>query len=384
VKFLPLIFSNLLRKKVRTLFTLLSILVAFLLFAYLAAINTAFGLGVEIAGADRLAIRHKVSLMQPLPESYQARLEAMDGVKRVSHITWFAGIYKDKKNFFAQFPVEPEDFLAVYPEYVLPPEQTKAWMDDRTGAIVGRVTADKYGWKIGDRVPIQGTIFRRPEGSTWEFTIRGIYDGDKPGVDETLFVFQYDYFDEARVVGKGTVGWFIITIDDPDRAVEIAESIDTEFANSRYETKTSTEKAWVQSFADQIGDIGKILRYVLTAVFVTILLVAFNTMAQSVRERTSELGVLKTLGFSNTALLFLVLAESMTLAVLGGFVGLGIGWALITFGGDPSQGLLPQFYIRPREMLAGGGFVIALGLIAGAIPAVEAMRLRIVDALRKV
>jgi putative ABC transport system permease protein len=249
---------------------------------------------------------------------------------------------------------------------------------------VGRQTADKFGWTIGDRVPIQGTIFRRPEGSTWEFTIRGIYDGDKPGVDETLFVFQYDYFDEARVLGKGLVGWYIITIDDPDRAVEIAEAVDARFANSRYETKTSTEKAWVQSFADQIGDIGKILRYVLTAVFITILLVAFNTMAQSVRERTSELGVLKTLGFSNAALLFLVLGESMTLAVLGGFAGLGIGWALITLAGDPSNGLLPQFYVRPLELLLGGLFVIALGLIAGVIPAIEAMRLRIVDALRKV
>jgi putative ABC transport system permease protein len=307
----------------------------------------------------------------------------MDGVTRVSHITWFAGIYKDKKNFFAQFPVEPEDFLAVYPEYVLPPDQMKAWIEDRTGAIVGRQTAEKYGWQIGDRVPIQGTIFRRTEGSTWEFTIRGIYEGDKPGVDETLFVFHYDYFDEARQIGRGLVGWYIIAIDDPSRAVEIAEAIDARFANSRFETKTSTEKAWVQSFADQIGDIGKILRYVLTAVFVTILLVAFNTMAQSVRERTSELGVLKTLGFSNTAILLLVLAESMVLAGLGGFIGLALGWSLITLMGDPTNGLLPQFYIPGRDLSTGVAFVFALGLIAGALPALEAMRLRIVDALRK-
>ena len=192
------------------------------------------------------------------------------------------------------------------------------------------------------------------------------------------------WFDIAQLFLKGLGILPLITIDDSERAVEIAEAVDARFANSRYETKTSTEKAWVQSFADQIGDIGKILRYVLTAVFVTILLVAFNTMAQSVRERTSELGVLKTLGFSNTALFSLVLAESMTLAVLGGFAGLGIGWALITLTGDPSNGLLPQFYVRPAELLLGGLFVIVLGLVAGTFPAIEAMRLQIVDALRKI
>jgi putative ABC transport system permease protein len=384
MKFLPLIWSGLRRKKIRTVVTVFSVLVAFVLFAYLAAIKLAFSLGVDVAGADRLALRHKVSLVQLLPESYQSRLEAMPGVVAVAHATWFGGIYKDRKNFFAQLPVEPERFLDLYPEYVLPPERVEAWKANRAGAVVGRETAERFGFEIGDRIPIQGTIWRKADGGAWELVIEGIYEGAEPGVDETMLLFHYDYFDEAREALQGMVGWYILRIDDPERASEIAANIDATFANSLYETKTSTEKAWVQSFADQIGNIGAILRAVLTAVFFTILLVAGNTMAQSVRERTGELAVLKTVGFSNVAVLAFVLAESLVLACAGGLTGLGLGWLMITVGGDPTGGFLGVFYVRGGDLLIGVALAIGLGLAAGLLPAVQAMRLRIVDALRRV
>jgi len=298
MRFLPLVWKNLLRRKVRTIFTLLSILVAFVLFAYLATIKQAFGMGVELAGNDRLVMTHKVSLIQLLPESYQARMEAIPGVVDVLHQTWFGGIYQEPKNFFMQTPVEPERLFRMYPEFVVSDTAKKAWLANRTGAIVGRSTADKFGWKVGDRVPLQGTIWRKKDGSSlWELTIDGIYEGAKKGTDTTILFFRYDYFSEARQFGEGQVGWYVIRINDPDKAAEIAERIDATFANSPAETKTATEKAFVQGFAQQVGDIGSIMMAILVAVFFTILLVAGNTMAQSVRERTNELAVLKTLGF---------------------------------------------------------------------------------------
>ncbi len=383
MKFWPLIWSNLKRKKLRTLFTVLSIFIAFLLFGYLAAINMAFRMGVDVTGADRLVLRHKVSLIMLLPVSYQERIAQVPGVVDVAHATWFGGIYQDPKNFFAQLPVEPESYLRLYPEFVLPDEQMKAWLEDRTGAVAGRATAEKYGWKIGDRIPLQGTIWRKKDGgSTWEFTLRGIYDGAQEGNDTTQFLFHYDYFDEARWAGEGMVGWYIVRIDNPDRAAEIAKNIDDRFRNSPYETKTETEKAFVQAFAKQVGDIGAIIAAVLSAVFFTILLVAGNTMMQSVRERTNELAVLKTLGYSSQLVLLLVLIESLVLACVGGLLGLGISWLLIRQG-DPTGGALPIFFFPPRDLVLGVAFAVALGLLTGILPAVQAMRLRVVDALRR-
>lgn len=383
MKLLPLVWKNLGRRKVRTTFTLLSILVAFVLFGYLSAITTAFGMGVELTGNDRLVLIHKVSLIQLLPESYQARLEAIPGVIDVCHQTWFGGIYQDPKNFFMQMPVEPERFLRLFPEFKLPEDQKKAWLADRRGAVVGRATAERFGWKIGDRIPIQGTIWRQKDGSaTWEFNLVGIYDGAKKGTDTTQFFFRYDYFNEARQFGEGAVGWYTIKINDPARAAQIAERIDATFANSPYETKTTTEKAFAQAFAKQVGDIGAIMQLILGAVFFTILLVAANTMAQSVRERTSELAVLKTLGFSNALVLTLVLVESLFIASVGGVLGLGLAWLMI-LRGDPTGGALPAFYLPVRSLALGVLFVFGLGLVAGIFPAVQAMRLRIVDALRR-
>jgi putative ABC transport system permease protein len=383
MKFLPLIWRNLLRRKMRTLFTLLSILVAFVLFAFLATIKQAFGYGVELTGADRLIMTHKVSLIQLLPISYMERIAAVPGVTDVLHQTWFGGIYQEPRNFFAQMPVEPERLFRMYPEFIVAEDQKKAWLADRTGAIVGRATADRFGWKIGDRVPIQGTMWRLKNGSsTWEFTIRGIYEGEKKGTDTTNFFFRYDYFNEARGMGDGLVGWYVIRIDDPSRAADIAKQVDSRFANSQAETKTATEKAFLQGFADQVGDIGSMMMAILAAVFFTILLVAGNTMAQSVRERTNELAVLKTLGFSNMGVLLLVLAESVAIAVLGGVVGLAIGWLMIQRG-DPTGGMLPSWYLPPASLAVGAACIFGLGLAAGVLPAMRAMQLRIVDALRR-
>ncbi len=382
MKFLPLLFANLRRKRVRTAFTLLSILVAFLLFGYLGAIRQAFSMGVDMTGADRLLTIHKVSLIQPLPESYQERVKGIAGVIDATHASWFGGIYQDPKNFFAQMAVVAEPFLRMYPEYRVPPEQAQAWLDDREGVLVGRATADRFGWKLGDRIPIQATIWTKKDGSKlWEFNVRAIYDGEK-GVDTTQFLFHYETFKQGRAFGHGTVGWYILRIADPDRAAEVAKAVDAEFANSSAETRTSTEKAFVQAFAKQVGDIGAILTAILSAVFFTMLLVAGNTAAQSVRERTAELAVLKTLGFTNLKVLALVLAESSLLAILGGGLGLGIAAFLISRG-DPTGGALPIFFLPQRDVVLGIALMFVLGLLTGFLPAVNAMRLRIVDALRR-
>lgn len=383
MKFMSIVLANFKRHKLRVTLTLLSIAAAFLLFAYLAAIRHAFKLGVDLAGQDRLVVRHKVSLMQLLPQSYENDIEKLPGVKEALHQTWFGGIYKEPKNFFAQMPVVPEEFLSMYPEFILPEEQKQAWLRTRNGAIVGRNTAERFGWKVGDRVPIQATFWTAKDGGKmWEFDIVGIYDGKEKGTDTTQFLFRHDYFDERRQYGQGQIGWYIIRVADPDQAVEIAKKIDEEFANSPAETKTETEGAFVKAFAEQIGDIGTIVTAILSAVFFTILLVAGNTMAQAVRERTGELGVLKAVGFSDRRVLGLVLTESLLLALIGGGIGLGIGWFLVSQG-DPTNGALPIFFLPRPALVFGIVFMILLGLVAGILPGLQAMRLKTVDALRR-
>ena len=328
MKFLPLLWSSLWRKKIRTIFTLLSMFVAFLLFGLLMTIRGAFGFGVDIAGVDRLVLIHKVSLIMPLPIAYEDRLKATEGVAEVSHQTWFGGVYQDPSNFFAQMVVEPEPFMRIYPEFKIPPDQVTAWLGDRQGAIVGVDLAKRFGWKIGDRIPIVGTIWQPKQGQVWDFNIVGMYDGDA-GVDKTQLFFRYDYLDENRRGGQGLVGWYVVKIADPSQAQQMGAKFDGMFANSSAETKTTTEKGFVEGFAKQVGDIGAIMVAILVAVLFTMLLVAANTMAQSVRERTSEVGVLKTLGFSNGSILALVLGESILIAIIGGALGLGLSWLIV-------------------------------------------------------
>jgi putative ABC transport system permease protein len=382
VKFLPLVWKSLWRRKVRTIFTLLSIFVAFLLFGLLMTIRAAFSMGVDVAGVDRLMVIHKISIVMPLPEAYKERLQAVEGVESVTHQTWFGGVYQDPSNFFGQYALEPETFMKMYPEITLPPEQLQAWLADRQGAIAGRDLADRFGWRVGDRIPIQATIWRKKDDSnTWEFNLVGIHDGE-PGVDKNSFYFRYDYFDEGRGLGDGSVGWYIVKIKDGAQAVQMGRTFDEMFSNSSYETKTTTEKGFLEGFAKQVGDIGAIMIAILSAVLFTILLVVGNTMAQAVRERTSELAVLKTLGFSDVRILSLVLLESMFIAVSGGTLGLGLAWLMIQ-NGDPTGGLLPAFELPRRDLLLGAALMVAVGVAAGLLPAVGAMRIRITDALRR-
>jgi putative ABC transport system permease protein len=383
MRFFHLISSNLKRRKLRTALTFLSIVVAFILYGYLAAIARAMDQGVSLAGADRLFVRHRVSITQPLPESYQRRILSIPGVQAAAHASWFGGIYQDPRNFFAQMAIVPEEYLDLYPEFLLPEDQRLTFIRTRTGAVAGRRLARKYGWQIGDRIPLQATVWVRNNGdTTWEFDLVGIYDGAEEGTDTTNFFFHYDYLDEGRAFGHGLVGWFMVRVQDPERAATAARLIDAEFANSPQETKSETEGAFLRGWAQQIGDITTIMSAILGAVFFTILLVTGNTMAQSVRERSEELGVLKAMGFNNLLTLFLVLGESCLLALLGGATGLAIAWFLIS-SGDPTGGALPIFFFPRQNLLWGILIALALGLAAGWLPARQAMRLRIAEALRR-
>ena len=380
MKFAHLVWGNLMRKKLRTALTLLTIVVAFVLFGMLCAIKQALVGGVELAGADRLIVRHKVSIIQLLPVSYKERMEKIPGVALAVHQTWFGGVYQDPKNFFMQNPVVPEEFLSMHPEFILPSAQKQAWLATRTGAIVGRNTAERFHWKIGDKIPIMSPIWGQ---RIWEFDLVGIFDGRDKGTDTTPMLFRYDYFDEMRVArAKGLVGWYTIRVKDPAKAAEVAKLVDEEFENSSYETKTEPEGAFIQGWASQIGNIALIVAAILAAVFFTILLVTGSTMSQAVRERIGELGMLKAIGFTNGQLLGLVLAESCLLTVLGGGLGLALAW-LVTSRGDPTGGLLPLFHLPAVDLLVGGVISIALGIVTGVLPALQAMRLRVADALRR-
>jgi putative ABC transport system permease protein len=384
MKFFPLIWSNLKRKKLRTILTILSIVVAFILFGILCSVKQALTGGVTMEGASRIIVQHKVSIIQLLPYSYKARMERIPGVDVVSHYTWFGGKFMgDEKYFFMQCPADPENLLAVVPELTLPSDQKKKWLETRTGAIVGRTTAERLHWKIGDKVPIFTPLWRKADGSqTWDFDLVGIYDSKDKNVDTMSMFFRYDYFDEARGFAKGQVGWYTLRVKDPAHAGEVAKLIDQEFENSDYETKTAPEKAFAQAWVKQIGNIALITAAILGAVFFTILLVTGNTMSQGVRERTGELGVLKAVGFTNQQVLVLVIAESCLIAFLGGMIGLGLA-CLIIPGLAKTLTMLPMFYFPGRDLLLGVGLCIALGLLTGVFPALSAMRLRVADSLRR-
>ena len=386
MKFMPLVWRNLMRRKIRTLVTMLAIMVAFLLFGVLMAVRAAFSMGVDVAGADRLMVIHRVSIIQPLPQSYGAKIRATPGVTDLTHANWFGGYYQDPMNFIANMAVDPESWLRLYPEFELPEEQKQAWFRNRGGAIVGVDTARKYNWKVGDRVPLISPIYRKPDGSPWDFTIAGIYDSTKPGVDKTQFFFHYDYMNETLRAAKARfsaiIGWYVFRVGDPATADQLAKRIDAMFENSTAETKTATEKVFASEWAKQIGDIGAIMVAITTLVMGFILFGAGNTMAQSIRERINELGVLKTLGFTDARILAIVLLESCAIAAIGGGIGLLLAWAIIAQG-DPTGGFLPIFHFPPRDLVLGIVLVALLGIGTGLLPALQASRLKIVDALRR-
>lgn len=384
MKFLPFVWRNLMRRKIRTIITTLTIMVAFVLFGALMAIRAAFSMGVDVAGADRLMTIHKVSIIQPLPPSYRDRIRAVEGVTEVTFANWFGAYYQEPTNFVQNMAVDPETWLRIYPEFELPEDQKKAWLADRTGAVIGADLANRWGWKIGDRVPLISPIYRKPDGTPWDFTIRGIYDSTKTGVDKTQFFFHWEYLSQTfRGSPLGDiVGWYIFRVSDPATSDQLAKRIDAMFANSSAETKTATEKAFVSDFAKQVGDIGGIMMAIAAIVMFFILFVAGNSMAQSIRERINELGVLKTLGFGDGRILALVLLESCTIAVIGGGIGLAIAWLIIAQG-DPTNGLLPIFHFPIRDLVFGVLLVFVLGMGTGLLPAMQASRLKIVDALRR-
>jgi putative ABC transport system permease protein len=385
MKFLPLVWRNLMRRKVRTVVTVLTILVAFFLFGALMAIRAAFSMGVEVAGADRLMMIHKVSLIQPLPRSYAQRIRSTEGVTELTHANWFGGYYQEPTNFVQSMAVDPESWLSIYTEYEMPEDQRKTWLSNRTGALIGADLARRYNWKLGDRVPLISPIYRRPDGAPWEFTIDAIYDSSTQGVDKTSFFFHWEYLNETfrKSFMSDMVGWYVFRVADPSTSDQLAGRLDAMFANSPAETKTATEKAFVSDFAKQIGDIGAIMMAIAAVVMFFILFVAGNAMAQAIRERVNELGVLKTLGFGDGRILTLVLLESCTIAIIGGGLGLLLSWLAITLGGDPTGGLLPIFHFPSRDLVIGVAIVFLLGLGTGALPAFQASRLKIVDALRR-
>ncbi len=382
MKFSRLIFANLFRKKIRLVLTIGSFAVALFLFAFLAVVRDAFGRGADIASADRLFVINRTSIINTVPLSYRDKMLRIRGVKMATHDNWFGGIYQDEKNFFPQFVIDPENQRQVFPELIVADEEWANFLKDRQGAIVGVRTAERFGWKLGDRIPLKTTIWGN---GNWEFNIDGIYHGKRPQDDETQFWFQWDYFQEhVPDALKGQVGWYIVRVDTPDDAVGVAKSIDAEFANSPFETKTETESAFAASWVKQFGNIRFLILSIGMVVFFTLLLVTGNTMAISVRERTAELAVFKAIGFSNRAVLFFVLAESLLIALLGGLLGLLLAVLAMPVIANALNGMLPQLVLAPSVFGLGFAIALAVGLASGLLPGLGAMRLQIVNALRRV
>lgn len=376
------VLANLFRKKTRTILTLLSVIMAFLLFGLLQAVNVVFNAGADFVGATRLITQARVSFTQSLPLRILPELEAVPGVDKVMYQQWFGGVIGENTQVFA-FAVDPMRIHAVYPEYIMPEEQWKAFNDTRTGAIVGRMLANQYGWKIGDKLPMNSNIFPKKDGSkTWGFDIVGIFDGkDEQWQNQTNQVLiNFEYFNEANQFGSGAAGIYVLKLKDSNAAQQVADAVDSKYENSPDETKTQTEKDWSLGFVKQVGDIGLMVRWILFAVFFTLLLVVGNTMAQAMRERVPELAVLKTLGFSDRSVLGFVLAESIALCAIGGLIGLGLA-TFLGFLIKKVAGAVMPLTVDGSVWVLGVVAIIVLSLAVGLLPALRAQRLKIVDAL---
>jgi len=378
-----LIRKNLFRKKLRAILMLVSILIAFLIFGVLAGFERAFNAGENVAAADRLVVVNKINFTQPLPIAYFNRVRGVEGVRQLTHLNWFGGYYQDPKNFLIVFAVEPESYMAVYDDMIaIPADARQTFLRERTSALVGDAMAKKWGWKVGDRVPIMSNIFTQRNGSrTWDFTIAGIFTAKKPQADTNFMVFQYQYFNETQNLGRDMIGWLALNTTSPSVNEPVMKTIDQMFANSQYETSTDTEKAFNKAFVAQIGNIALIVGLVVGAAFATILMIVGNTMVMAVRERTREIGVLKTLGFSGGHILRLVLGESLLLALLGGLPGIALA-ALFAASMETRVGnFVPGFAVTPGIALTAIALMVALGLATGLIPAINGMRLKIATAL---
>ncbi len=380
MKYLHLVWASLRRRPLRTIFTFLSIVVAFMLFGILEALRFGFVGGIDAAGADRLVTMNKMSLIQDLPGSYAEKVRAIEGVSLVNPHTWFGGWYQDERNQLATWSAVPETYFQTYPEMEVPEEQKRAWITDRTGILVGKTTAARFGWKVGQRIPLQQNIPYKNDGNTWEVTVRGIYDWT--GGDTSGIVMHRAYLDEGRSSGKGRLGWIVTKIAHPDDAPRIAKEIDALFANSAAETRTASEKAFMAEFARQMGDIGAILTAIASAVFFTMLLVSANTMAQSVRERVNEIGVLKTLGFTHGSVTALVLVEAILITVAAGALGIFLANGMIAALKPMLSMIVPMLDLTRESVGLAFALMAAFGLVAGALPAMRARNLKVVEALR--
>jgi putative ABC transport system permease protein len=382
MKFARIIWANLFRKKVRLLLTIGSFAVALFLFVFLAVVRDAFNRGADVASADRLVVINRTSIINPIPLAYRDKILRIPGVKAVTHNNWFGGTYIEEKNFFPQFVIDPENQRTVFPELVVPDDQWKAFVNDRQGAIAGAKLAQRFHWKIGDRIPIKTTFYG---GASWEFNLVGIYHGNKPQSDETQFWLQWDYFEEkVPETDKGRIGWYVLRINNPEDSPRISQAIDAEFANSPFETKTQAESAFAANWVKQFGNIQKLIVSIGVVVFFTLLLVTGNTMAISVRERTSELAVFKAIGYSDRSVLFFVLAEALTIALIGGLLGMVLAMVAVPGLAAALNGLLPNIVLAPKMLLFGLLVAVITGFLSGFLPGMSAMHLRIVNALRRV
>jgi putative ABC transport system permease protein len=382
VKLLGIVWSNLFRKKTRTVLTLLSIVVAFMLFLLLQAISDAFTAGVNLVGVNRLITSPKYSIVDSLPVSQKQQILSVEGVDAVTQQQWFGGQYQDPQNFFPKYPVVPREYFDIYSELVIAPEQLDAFAATRTGAVAEAGLAERFGWQLGDIIPIQADIWPMDDGNRlWEFELVGTFTSDEAAAP--LLLFQYDYFTEAVAdFGKDQVGWWTVRLSDPERAEGVASAIDQLFENSLDPTRTATEDEFSRQFANQLGDIAFIATVIMSAVFFTILLLTANTMTQALRERVPELAVLKTLGFTDTAVSLLVLGESVLLCITGGALGVALAMLTVAGIGPALETVLGTFSVAPSAVGKALALALLLGLVIGSVPALTARRLTIVDALR--
>lgn len=379
MKYWPLVRANLARHKRRTLLTTASVALALFLFASLRTVLTTLGAAAQFGSARRLVTTNATGIVFPLPVSYANRLEAIDGVERVTWANWFGGRYGDGKRFFANFAVDAESYLELYPEMAVAPEHREAFLRDRAGALVGVRLLDIFGWKVGQDVTLQGTIFP----GDWTFTIRGVYTPTDPAINDDAMLFHWAYLDE-RIGRQGMVGWYVLRIDRPDAAARVAAAIDAQFRNSSSPTKTGTEQAFNASFATMWGNVGLLMNTIGMAVVFAILLVTANAMMMGARERTRELAVLKTIGFGDRLLFGLVMLEAGVITVTGAAIGLGAAKLLYRATNFNAAGFLPGFDVTPGTLALGGGVALALMLASGIVPALRAARLPVVAALRNV
>lgn len=382
MKYLHLVWASLFRSRTRTFLTLLSVVTAFLLFGLLDSVRVAFNASGSVAGYDRMVVASRLSITQMLPIRLEEQIRQVDGVEKVVRAAWFGGVYRDQRSFFPNFSVGP-GWFDVYPEYVISDAHVAAFEATRDGAVVGESLARQFGWEIGDVIPMQATIFPTKGSNDWQFKLVGTFRlaDDKRKGEENALYFRWDYFNEANDFVKDRAGWWMVKLDDPSRADQVAQAIDKLSENSDHETKTQSEQAFNQSFIKQFADVGMIVTAIVGAVFFTLVILTGNTMVQAVRERIPELAVLKTIGFTDRSVLGLVLAESVLLMVIGGLLGLGLAALAMPAVSAASGGMIQLGTMPPATWAIGLALMLAIGAAVGLIPAWRAMRLDIVDAL---